>query len=57
MDLSTSKKGTAAVWAGEKDLNTKGAATSPIVNSVAFSYHDLDEWHNVADRQGRWFYL
>jgi cystathionine gamma-synthase len=48
MDLSTSKKGTAAVWAGEKDLNTKGAATSPIVNSVAFSYHDLDEWHNVA---------
>jgi cystathionine gamma-synthase len=48
MDLLTSKKGTAAVWAGEKDLNTKGAATSPIVNSVAFSYHDLDEWHNVA---------
>jgi len=48
MDLSKSKKGTAAVWGGEGDLNTKGAATSPIVNSVAFSYHDLDEWHDVA---------
>jgi cystathionine gamma-synthase len=48
MDLSNSKKGTAAVWAGEGDLNTKGAATSPIVNSVAFSYHDLDEWYDVS---------
>jgi cystathionine gamma-synthase len=48
MDLSKSKKGTAAVWAGEGDLNTKGAATSPIVNSVAFSYHDLDEWYDVS---------
>lgn len=48
MDLSKSKKGTAAVWGGEGDLNTRGAATSPIVNSVAFSYHDLDEWYDVA---------
>lgn len=48
MNLSKSKKGTAAVWGGEGDLNTKGAATSPIVNSVAFSYHDLDEWYDVA---------
>lgn len=48
MDLTNSKKGTAAVWAGEGDLNTKGAATSPIVNSVAFSYHDLDEWYDVS---------
>jgi cystathionine gamma-synthase len=51
MDLSKNKKGTAAVWAGEGDLNTKGAATTPIVNSVAFSYHDLDEWHRVATGQ------
>jgi cystathionine gamma-synthase len=42
------KKGTKAVWAGEHDLFVKGAATSPIVNSVAFSYTDLDEWHDVA---------
>ncbi|MEP6750087.1 MAG: cystathionine gamma-synthase family protein [Bacteroidota bacterium] len=48
MSLPTYKKGTAAVWAGEGDLQTKGAATSPIVNSVAFSYHDLDEWYKVA---------
>jgi len=48
MQLSNSKKGTAAVWAGEGDLQTKGTATSPIVNSVAFSYTDLDEWHKVA---------
>ncbi|HLK28862.1 MAG TPA: cystathionine gamma-synthase family protein [Puia sp.] len=48
MDLSNSKKGTAAVWGGEGDLNTKGTATSPIVNSVAFSYNDLDEWHDVS---------
>lgn len=41
-------KGTKAVWAGEGDVNAKGAATTPIVNSVAFSYHDLDEWYNVS---------
>jgi cystathionine gamma-synthase len=42
------KKGTAAVWAGEGNLNTKGAVTSPIVNSVAFSYADTEEWYDVA---------
>src|ERR1700744_2436805 len=42
------KKGTAAVWAGEGNVNTKGAATTPIVSSVAFSYTDLDEWYAVA---------
>jgi cystathionine gamma-synthase len=55
MDLSKSKKGTAAVWAGEGDLNTKGAVTSPIVNSVAFSYHDLDEWYRVATGKAKGF--
>src|SRR6187397_1920758 len=55
MDLSKSKKGTAAVWGGEGDLNTKGAVTSPIVNSVAFSYHDLDEWHHVATGKANGF--
>ncbi len=45
---TSNKKGTAAVWAGEGDLNVKGAVTSPITNSVAFSYTDLDEWHQVA---------
>ncbi len=47
--MSTSyNKGTAAVWAGEGNVNTKGAATTPIVNSVAFSYNDLDEWYDVS---------
>ena len=55
MDLSKSKKGTAAVWGGEGDLNTKGAVTSPIVNSVAFSYHDLDEWYHVSTGKANGF--
>ncbi len=47
--MSTSyKKGTEAVWAGEGNVNTRGAATTPIVNSVAFSYTDLDEWYEVS---------
>ncbi|MBI3221215.1 MAG: aminotransferase class I/II-fold pyridoxal phosphate-dependent enzyme, partial [Bacteroidetes bacterium] len=45
---SSYKKGTEAVWAGEGDANTQGAVTTPIVNAVTFSYHDLDEWHEVA---------
>ncbi len=48
MDFSKYKKSTASVWAGETDPFTNGAVTPPIVNSVAFAYDDLDEWHNVA---------
>jgi cystathionine gamma-synthase len=48
MDASSFKKGTAAVWAGEGHPNANGAATTPIFNSVAFAYTDLDEWHAVA---------
>jgi cystathionine gamma-synthase len=48
MDFSKQKKSTAAVWAGETDPFLHGAVTSPIVNSVAFAYHDLEEWHNVS---------
>ena len=48
MDFSQYQKGTAAVWGGEGDVNAKGALTAPIVNSVAFSYPDLDEWHDVS---------
>ncbi len=48
MDLSKYAKGTASVWAGEEDTSGAGAVTSPIVNSVAFAYTDLDEWYNVA---------
>ncbi|CAG4990413.1 L-methionine gamma-lyase [Dyadobacter sp. CECT 9275] len=48
MDLLNPKKGTTAVWAGETDRFFKGATTVPVVNSVAFSYEDLDEWYDVA---------
>ncbi|GAB3997917.1 methionine gamma-lyase [Spirosoma daeguense] len=48
MDFSKHKKSTTAVWAGETESFSGGAVTSPIVKSVAFAYHDLDEWHNVA---------
>ncbi|MGN6352935.1 MAG: cystathionine gamma-synthase family protein [Parafilimonas sp.] len=42
------KKGTKAVWAGEGDVNVKGAVTTPIVNSVAFAYDDPEEWYDVS---------
>jgi cystathionine gamma-synthase len=48
MNQSDSRKGTNAVWAGETEGFPNGAVTSPIVNSVAFAYNDLDEWHAVA---------
>ncbi|HQQ98890.1 MAG TPA: cystathionine gamma-synthase family protein [Cyclobacteriaceae bacterium] len=48
MDFSTSKPGTASVWAGEIEGGTGSPITTPIVNSVAFAYHDVDEWHAVA---------
>ncbi|HOA37371.1 MAG TPA: cystathionine gamma-synthase family protein [Flavihumibacter sp.] len=42
------RKSTQAVWAGEDQFNAYGAATTPIFNSVAFSYKDLDHWQDVA---------
>jgi len=48
MDFSKFKKSTTSVWGGESDLNVKGAVTSPIVNSVAFAYNDVDHWHEVS---------
>ena len=48
MNFSKYKKSTTSVWGGESDLNVTGAVTSPIVNSVAFSYHDVDQWHEVS---------
>ncbi|RYY30978.1 MAG: cystathionine gamma-synthase family protein [Chitinophagaceae bacterium] len=53
MDLSNYRKGTTAVWGGEQVVHASGAVTSPIVNSVAFGYTDLDEWHAVATGQSQ----
>ena len=52
--MSEIKKGTAAVWAGETGLPAGAPSVPPIVNSVTFAYHDLDDWHQVAtgDREG-----
>ena len=41
-------KATNAVWAGEDNPYFGGAVTTPIVNSVAFAYKDLDEWYDVS---------
>ncbi len=48
MDFSKFKKSTTSVWGGENDLKVSGAVTSPIVNSVAFAYNDVDHWHEVS---------
>lgn len=48
MDFSDYRPGTAAVWGGENVDSFHGATTTPIVNSVTYQYHDLDEWHQVA---------
>lgn len=42
------KKGTAAVWAGEGNINTNNATATPIINSVTFAYNDLEEWYDVS---------
>ena len=48
MDFSKFKKSTTSVWGGESDVTLSGAVTSPIVNSVAFAYKDVDHWHDVS---------
>lgn len=48
-------KATDAIWAGEHNVNPEGAASTPIVNSVAFAYTDLDHWHAVATGKAEGF--
>ncbi len=40
--------GTKVVWAGEEEYLLQGATQVPVVHSVGFGYHDLDEWLDVA---------
>ncbi len=40
--------GTRTVWAGEEEYLMQGATQVPIVHSVSFGYHDMDEWLQVA---------
>ncbi len=39
---------TIAVWGGEEESLCQGATQVPVVHSVAFGYHDLDTWKQVA---------
>lgn len=48
-NLKDAKLDTKAVWAGEAEDRAEGTTTqTPIVQSVSFGYHDLDEWQDVA---------
>ncbi|MCB8959159.1 MAG: cystathionine gamma-synthase family protein [Ardenticatenales bacterium] len=44
----TIQKGTQCVWSGEEEYLLQGATQVPVVHSVSFGYHDLDEWLDVA---------
>ena len=55
MEQKKYTKTTDAVWAGERNPYFKGAVTTPIVNSVAFAYTDLDEWYDVATGKSEGF--
>ncbi|ERN54265.1 cystathionine gamma-synthase family protein [Alkalihalophilus marmarensis] len=48
MKQHTPKDGTKSVWSGEKAALVHGASQVPVVNSVAFTYDDIDEWYEVA---------
>lgn len=48
MENKKYKKATEAVWAGENNPYFKEAVTTPIVNSVAFAYNDLDKWYDIS---------
>jgi cystathionine gamma-synthase len=42
------KQSTQAVWAGEEKYLMEAVTQVPVVHSVSFGYHDLDEWRDVA---------
>lgn len=41
-------QGTLSVWAGEDEYLLQGATQVPVVHSVSFGYHDVDQWLRVA---------
>jgi cystathionine gamma-synthase len=47
-DFSKTGMGTKSLWAGEDGAPVKGATQVPIVQSIAFTYDDMDEWQDVA---------
>ena len=49
MENKKYNKATQAVWAGEDNPYFKEAVTTPIVNSVAFAYNNLDKWYDISE--------
>lgn len=47
-NFSEAGMGTKSLWAGEDDSLAKGATQVPIVQSIAFTYDDVDDWLDVA---------
>lgn len=48
-DHNRPKKGTLSVWGGEEQKNLWQRSTQvPVVHSVSFGYHDIDQWMDVA---------
>ncbi|MCB0153413.1 MAG: aminotransferase class I/II-fold pyridoxal phosphate-dependent enzyme, partial [Anaerolineae bacterium] len=41
-------RGTMSIWAGEEEYLLQGATQVPVVHSVSFGYHDVDQWLRVA---------
>lgn len=41
-------QGTMSIWAGEEEYLLQGATQVPVVHSVSFGYHDVDQWLRVA---------
>jgi cystathionine gamma-synthase len=46
--MSQYKKATQAIWAGEEEYLVERATQVPIVQSISYGYHDIDEWQDVA---------
>jgi len=46
--IRTYRPETLAVWGGEDSLHQGRATQTPVVHSVSFGYHDMDEWQRVA---------
>jgi len=42
------RSGTLSVWGGEDEYLMQGATQVPVVHSVSFGYHDVEQWLRVA---------
>jgi cystathionine gamma-synthase len=48
MKRRSTSKATLAVWAGEEAHVMETVTQVPVVHSVSFGYHDVDQWRDVA---------